>query len=182
METTTIWNTFSDSLKRFIISKVHSTEVADDLLQEVFIKIHLNIDSLKKQESIKSWVFTITNNVVMDYFKKLGKPLSFTSEISSFEDEITDEHSAKDCILPLIKNLTTTYRDALLLSEIKGLKQAEIAKLLNISLSGAKSRIQRGRNLLKQGFMDCCDYKLNESGYLTGEHKNKKDCKICATE
>ncbi|MBG7631401.1 MAG: RNA polymerase subunit sigma-70, partial [Bacteroidetes bacterium] len=85
METTTIWNTFSDSLKRFIISKVHSTEVADDLLQEVFIKIHLNIDSLKKQESIKSWVFTITNNVVMDYFKKLGKPLSFTSEISSFE-------------------------------------------------------------------------------------------------
>ncbi len=68
----------------------------------------------------------------------------------------------------------------MLLSEIKGLKQAEVAKILNISLSGAKSRIQRGRNLLKEGFIACCDYQLNESGYLVGEHKDKKDCKICS--
>ena len=67
----------------------------------------------------------------------------------------------------------------MLLSEIKGLKQAEVARTLGISLSGAKSRIQRGRKLLKDGFIACCDYKLNESGYLVGEHKDKKDCKIC---
>jgi len=182
METTKIWNEFSSALKRFIISRVKNEDIANDLLQEVFIKIHLNIDTLKKQESIKSWVFTITNNVIKDYFKKLGKSSTYTLEFSSLEDEITEEHSAKDCLLPLIKNLSPTYKDALLLSEIKGLKQAEIAKQLNISLSGAKSRIQRGRNLLKRGFMDCCDYKLNESGHLTGEHKGKKDCKICSTD
>ena len=67
----------------------------------------------------------------------------------------------------------------MILSEIKGMKQTEIAKKLNISISGAKSRVQRGRNLLKQGFIDCCDYKLNTEGQLVGEHKNKKDCKVC---
>ena len=182
METTKIWNEFSDSLKRFIISKVHNSEVADDLLQEIFIKIHLNISTLKKQESIKSWVFTITNNVINDYFKKNAKTDILLSEIPSTENENKKEHSAIDCLKPLIKNLPTTYSQAMYLSEIKGLKQADVAQKLDISLSGAKSRIQRGRNLLKQGFMDCCDYKLNESGYLTGEHKDKKDCKICSTD
>jgi len=182
METTTIWNEFSESLKRFIMSRVKDSEATNDLLQEVFIKIHLNIHTIKKQESIKSWVFTITNNVVMDYYKKQTKTSKLITEKVIVEPEIFEEHSAKDCILPLIKNLPPTYKEAMLLSEINGLKQVEIAKLLNISLSGAKSKIQRGRRLLKQGFMDCCDYKLNEFGYLTGEHKNKKDCKICSIE
>jgi len=179
METTLIWNEFSKSLKGFIISKVKDIDIADDLLQEVFIKIHINIDSLQKQKSLKSWIFTITSNVINDYFKK--------NQITNSEllvhilpnEDIIDEHSAKDCIIPLIKKLPSTYKEAVYLSEIKGIKQAEIAKKLNISLSGAKSRVQRGRNLLKQGFIDCCDYKLNENGHLTGEHKEKKDCKIC---
>ena len=70
METTIIWNEFSDSLKGFIISKVKDHHIANDLLQEVFIKIHLNIDSLQKQESLKSWIYTITSNVIKDYYKK----------------------------------------------------------------------------------------------------------------
>lgn len=180
METTAIWNQFSASIKRFILSHVNDVEVTNDLLQEVFIKVHLKSSTVKNQESIKSWVFTITNNVINDYFKKNVKSEIFSSEITATEESTNNEHCAKDCLLPLINNLPSTYKEAILLSEIKGLKQAEIAKKLNISLSGAKSRIQRGRNLLKQGYMHCCDYKLNESGYLIGEHKDKKDCKICS--
>jgi len=179
METSIIWDEFSESLKRFILSRVKNTEIANDLLQEVFIKIHLKVSTIKNQESIKSWVFTITNNVINDYFKTNSKTVHLVSEISVSEDETANEHSAIDCLKPLVKNLPSTYREAILLSEIKGMKQAEVAKILNISLSGAKSRIQRGRNLLKQGFIDCCDYKLNESGHLTGEHQNKEDCKVC---
>ena len=180
METTIIWNEFSKSLKGFILSKVKDTDIANDLLQEVFIKIHLNINSLQKQKSLKSWIFSITSNVINDYFKKNQKLHSESLDYISTNEDLDEEHSAKDCIAPLIKNLPSTYKKAVYLSEIKGIKQAEIAKQLNISLSGAKSRIQRGRNLLKQGFIDCCDYKLNELGHLVGEHKNKKDCKICS--
>ena len=179
METSIIWNQFSAALKQFILSRVKNDETANDLLQEVFIKIHLKINTIKKQESLKSWVFTITNNVINDYFKKNAKTVHLASEVSDTDTKTHEKHSAIDCLKPLIKNLPTTHREAMLLSEIKGMKQAEVAKTLNISLSATKSRIQRGRDLLKQGFIDCCDYKLNESGYLTGEHKNKKDCKVC---
>ena len=179
METTAIWNEFSDSLNRFIYSRVKNREITQDLLQEVFIKIHLNIDKIKKQDSLKSWIFTITNNAIIDYFKKQSIKQSQLIERLESEDSNTFEHSAEDCILPLIHNLPPTYKETMLLSEIKGLKQAKVAEILQISLSGAKSRVQRGRNLLKQGFIDCCNYKLNEFGYLVGEHKNKVNCKVC---
>ena len=179
METSAIWDEFSESLKRFIYNRVKNNEVTNDLLQEVFIKIHLNIHKIKKQESIKSWIYTITNNTINDFFKKQSKQRKLTSETIEINNKVVTEHAAKDCLLPLINNLPSTYKDALLLSEIDGLKQADVAKILNISLSGTKSRIQRGRNLLKDGFIACCDYKLNEAGYLVGEHKEKKDCKVC---
>lgn len=179
METTVIWDEFSEALKRFIYNRVKNNEITNDLLQEVFIKIHLNIHKIKKQESIKSWIYTITVNTINDYFKKQSKLSKLNFETIELNNKTTTEHSAKDCLLPLINNLPSTYKDALLLSEIKGLKQTEVAKILNISLSGAKSRIQRGRKLLKDGFIACCDYRLNESGYLVGEHKEKKDCKVC---
>ncbi len=179
METIKIWNEFSEALKRFIYGRVKNHEMTDDLLQEVFIKIHLNNHQIKKQGSVKSWIFTLTNNAIKDYLKTQSKTTNQITEIVDQEIVLEEEHSAKDCILPLVKNLPPTYKEAILLSEIKGLKQAEVATLLNISLSGAKSRIQRGRDLLKQGFIECCDYTLNEFGHLVGEHKDKKDCKIC---
>lgn len=180
METNTIYNEYSDSLKRFIFSKVKNEETVNDILHEVFIKIHLKKDTLKNQDSIKSWVFTVTNNTILDYFNKNSKKLDIIIDLSSIEEETDHEHSAIDCLKPLIKKLPKTYVEAMLLSEIKGLKQAEVAKRLNISLSGAKSRIQRGRELLKEGFINCCDYTLNESGHLVGETKSKKNCKVCS--
>lgn len=179
METTQLWNQYSEILKRFIISRVKDPEVVNDLLQETFIKVHLNLDTLKKQESIKSWIFSIANNIIIDYFNKQSKKTSLPTNLTTVDEENKEEHTAIDCILPLINNLPSTYKEAMILSEIQGLKQHEIAKKLSISVSGAKSRIQRGRNLLKQGYINCCSYTLNEKGELTGEHKNKKDCKVC---
>ena len=180
METTKIYTEYSDSLKSFIISKVKNEEVTNDILQEVFIKIHLKKDTVKNQDSIKSWIFSVANNTILDYFNKNSKKQDNISELPSIEEETDHEHSAIDCLKPLIKNLPKTYVEAMLLSEIEGLKQAEVAKKLNISLSGAKSRIQRGRELLKEGFINCCDYTLNESGHLVGENKSKKNCKVCS--
>ncbi|AOW20394.1 RNA polymerase sigma factor SigZ [Urechidicola croceus] len=178
MQTSQIWNEFSDSLKRYINSRVHNQTVTDDILQETFVKIHLNINKIKQQESLKSWIYTIAHNTMIDYFKKQSKIVNKTINLQENFDE-NFEHSHKDCLLPLINNLPQIYREAIILSEINGLKQAEVAKILDISLSGTKSRIQRGRTLLKQGFMDCCDFKLNESGHLTGTTNTKEDCKVC---
>jgi RNA polymerase sigma-70 factor (ECF subfamily) len=173
-----LWQNYADDLKRYVFSQVKDEETTNDILQEVFIKIHLNIKTLQQKSSVKSWVFTIAHNTLMDFFNKKSIPF-LIDDIP--DDFTTDEevHSAKSCLLPLIKNLPEKYREPLLLSEIQGKKQNEVATILGISLSGAKSRIQRGRKLLQQGFMDCCKYKLNAEGFLIGEHQVKSDCKMC---
>ena len=75
--------------------------------------------------------------------------------------------------------LPKKYRDPLFLSDIKGLKQAEVASQLNLLLPTTKSRIQRARKLIAQGYVKCCDFTINQKGHLVGEIKNKEDCKVC---
>jgi RNA polymerase sigma-70 factor (ECF subfamily) len=179
MNTEKIWTEFSLALKKFIFSKVKNKAVTDDILQEVFIKIHLHKNELQKKEQLKSWLFSIANNSTQDYFRKKELVLPNKPEENTQEETSKDTHNPSDCLIPLILALPKKYKEALLLSEIKGIKQQAVAEQLGISLSAAKSRIQRGRDLLKKGFVNCCDYQLDEKGFLKGENKNVEDCKVC---
>ena len=179
MNTEKIWAEFSIALKKFIFSKVKDKTVADDILQEVFIKIHLHKNELQNKEQLKSWLFSIANNTTIDYFRKKELILPNEPEENSLEETSKDTHNRLDCLLPLILALPKKYKEVLLLSEVKGIKQQVVADQLKISLPAAKSRIQRGRDLLKKGFINCCDYQLDEKGFLKGENKNAEDCKVC---
>ncbi|WP_430409528.1 sigma-70 family RNA polymerase sigma factor [Kordia sp.] len=179
MTTTEIWKTYANDVKRLIMSKVKDAQVTDDLVQEVFIKVHTKLETVQDERKVKSWLLSVSRNTVLDYFRKSSKetPLEQEETIVSEEDY---KHSEKDCLPGIIKNLPKKYRNPLLLSDIKGMKQAEIASQLNLPLATVKSQIQRGRKLIVQGYMDCCDYKLNDKGFLTGEVKDKKQCKVCS--
>ena len=178
MTTNQVWLKYSEDLKRFIISKVKDTAVADDILQDTFIKIHTKLHTLKDITKLKSWIFTIARNSILDYFKSKNK----TFEIAGFESEIELEetlHTEKDCLQGILKNLPKKYRDPLFLSDIKGMKQSEVAEQLKQTLPTTKSQIQRARKLIAQGFMDCCGLVMNEKGNLVGEIQEKEDCKVC---
>ena len=178
MTTKQVWTSYSEDLKRFIISKVKDTAIADDILQDTFIKIHTKLQTLKNVDKLKAWCFTIARNSILDYWKSTNK----TFEIANFETEIEilkNNHTEKDCLKNILNNLPKIYRDPLFLSDIKGLKQQEVANQLNQSLSTTKSQIQRARKLIAQGFMDCCGFVLNKDGNLVGEIQEKKDCKVC---
>ena len=180
MNTTEIWQSYHLDVKRFIRSKVKDEHIADDLLQETFIKIHMRLESLKDVTKIKSWLMTIARNIVFDYFKKKEWLGNGEAIIVEPDDEVENNHTEKDCLQGIIKRLPKKYRDPLFLFDIKGIKQAEIADRLNLGLSTTKSRIQRARKLIAQGYMECCDYKMNHKGVLVGEIKEKEDCKVCS--
>ncbi len=179
MSTQDIWNLYAQDLKNFILSKTHNVAATEDLLQDVFLKVHTKKQFLEKEDSLKSWLFTIANHTVLDYFRKEAKKQINTVPTETYTFNETENHHAVDCVLPLILRLPKKYREVLLLTTIKGLKHAEVAAKLELSLPATKSRILRGKELLKQSFMDCCDYTLDENGYLKGEHKNIDECKVC---
>ncbi|QHI36209.1 ECF RNA polymerase sigma factor SigM [Kordia antarctica] len=178
MTTTEVWETYAEDVKRLIMSKVKDTQITDDLVQEVFIKVHTKLTTIKDERKVKSWLLSVSRNTVLDYFRKSDKEIPLEKEETIASDE-TYTHSEKDCLPGIIKNLPKKYRNPLLLSDIKGIKQAEIASQLNLPLATVKSQIQRGRKLIVQGYMDCCDYKLNDKGFLIGEVKDEKQCKVC---
>ena len=178
MDTQDIWKLHADDIKYFILSKVKDEVIADDLLQETFIKVHTKLNTLKDEDKLKSWLFSIARYTVLDYFRSKKLVYETTDEDFIFEEQKL-EHTEVDCLHGIIKSLPKKYRDPLFLSDIKGIKQQQIANQLNLALPTIKSQIQRGRKMIAQGFVDCCDFVINDQGFLVGEVKDKADCKMC---
>ena len=181
--TANIWEDFSKPLYQFILQRVSTKEDAEDLLQESFIKIHTKLKDLSNEEKLTSWVFQVTRNTVNDFYRKKANKKEIIefdlSDKPDLHDHVKD--SLTHCLIPIINNLKPEYRDALLLSEVEGMKQQEVAKKLNIGLSAAKSRVQRGRELIKVQFVDHCNFQIGEDGKLKGEHlcDIDHDCHSC---
>lgn len=178
MTTQEVWDSYAEDLKRFILSKVKDQTITDDVLQDTFIKIHTKLHTLKDITKLKPWLFSVARNTLMDYFKKSN----LTFEMAHIEIQVDAEireHHETDCLREILKNLPKKYRDPLFLSDIKGLKQQDVAMQLQLPLSTVKSQIQRARKQIAQGYIDCCDFKMNQQGYLVGEVKDKEDCKVC---
>ena len=180
MNSEEIWNKFSEKIKYFLLKRVTDKSVADDLLQEVFVKIHTHLSHLKEEEKVEKWVFQIAYNKLNDYFRKSNQStFSDITQYSFVHIEESDSHELEDCLSPFIQSLPNIYKDAIILSEVEGLKQKEVAIQLGLSESGAKSRIQRGRELIKQHFIDCCHFHLDANGKLVGEHSHNHELWNC---
>lgn len=146
-----IWRQHHDQLLAFISKRIKNRDDAEDILQEVFIKILSNIEKLKDSSKLQSWIFQITRNAIVDYIRK-KKFQELEAEISDIEEETdkTAMNEATGWIGFYVDSLPENYRDAVVLYEIKGKSQKEIAEQLGISYVNARSRIQRGRQLLKK--------------------------------
>lgn len=179
MKTKTVWDLYATEVKYLILSKVKEDAIADDLLQETFIKVHVKLDSLKDTDKIKSWVFSIARHTIMDYFRSNKHNYAIAEDAFVSEDG-NPEHTREDCLRGIIKSLPKKYRDPLILSDIKGLKQAQIAEQLQLPLPTVKSQIQRARKLIAQGFVACCDFRIDDNGYLVGELQEREHCKVCS--
>ncbi len=178
--TENIWQEYHSRLASFIRGKVDGDAV-DDLLQDVFLKIHLHIDSLKDDTKLESWLYQITRNVITDYYRsrRVAEELPEWIEqpLPEQKDSIRRELSA--CLEPMVRHLPDKYRNAVQLSEIENRTQKEIAELEGISLSGAKSRVQRGRALLKSMLDDCCQFEINSKNQVISYEKKQRNCKFC---
>ena len=166
-QTEVIWTAFSNQLKQFLLRRVADESLADDLLQDVFLKIHAHIDTLQDETKVESWIYQIARNTVIDYYRT-QKTMVELSEILSQPDET--ESRAEEKILKglkeMIEKLPEPYSQALLLTEFEGLTQKELAEKLGISVSGAKSRVQRARKMLKDDLMRCCHFELDRYGTI----------------
>lgn len=175
-DTQQIWDSLKEPLFYFILKRVKNDNTAKDILQEVFIKIHLNLNQLKNESKVKAWAFQITRNQVAEYFRKENKLV----ELSKLDEEYLtrdSEYSEIDfcCFEKLINELPEKYSKVLTLISVEGKKQNDVASILHLSLANVKSRVRRAKEMLKQKFVECCQFSLNDKGLLVGE----QNCQRC---
>jgi len=176
-----IWEKFGEEILNFIRKRVSSQEDAEDLRQEVFLRIHNKIDTLKNKERLIPWFYQITRNVIYDYYRRKQPQGSLPDLPYLFTDKF-DEEPAQNITRSLIEFvacLPEKYREAITLTEIEGLKQSALAEKAGITLSNAKSRVQRGRALLKKALLDCCHLEFDPQGRLYNYIPRQICCKTC---
>ena len=183
LRTEDIWEQFSQRLKLFIARRVGSEHDAEDILQEVFAKIHSNLPNLKDQEKITAWVHQITRNTIINYYRRQGRAGIQTSEMpEDLPEEVPVDDAVEDiasCLKHMIDDLPEKYRQAITLTEYDGLSQREISEQLGMSLSGAKSRVQRSRGKLKDMLLECCHFEFDRLGHIIDYQSKESSCRYC---
>lgn len=168
LSTDTIWSHLSSDLRRFIRRRVPDDHVVDDLLQETFLRVHRKIGTLQDVERMAAWVYRIARNVVHDHHRKAGNAAISLGDSDPVEDDTeylpASGYGRCEWLGEMIRSLPDGYREAVQLAEIEALAQQEVANRLGLSLSGAKSRIQRGRAMLRGILERCCHFELDGRG------------------
>lgn len=171
---TDFWQEHRSRLRGYIAKRVRESDAVDDILQEVFLKVNASLHTVKSHGSISAWLYRIAANTIADHYRAQKPWEELPDEVAAPEPERDYIAELATCLQPLIADLPETYRTALVLSEIEGLPQREVAEQLNISLSGAKSRVQRGREKLRQRLLDCCDIETGRGGIIGYELRGRK--------
>jgi RNA polymerase sigma-70 factor (ECF subfamily) len=175
-----LWETFSGPLHQFIQRRVSDPHSAEDILQDVFLKIHTHIDTLRTQDRLTSWIYQITRNAIADYYRA-QRPTAELVETLPVTDELVDDDVVRElspCVAAMVEGLPEVYHEALRLTEYEGLSQKALSDRLGISFSGAKSRVQRARAKIKEQLLDCCHFQFDYAGRII-DYQSR--CACCAS-
>jgi RNA polymerase sigma-70 factor (ECF subfamily) len=177
---TFLWEQYNQRLGAFIRSRVGDDD-ADDILQEVFIRVHRHLCCQPDWEKPESWFYQIARNLIIDHYRKRREMAEVPENLPAEPDLPEDDPQATLTLslTSLVNELPEPYRQALLATEYQELSQKELAESLGISLSGAKSRVQRAREKLRDMLLNCCHFEFDRRGRVVDYYQR---CCCCAPE
>lgn len=172
-----LWVRIHEKLFSFILKHVKNEDHTHDIIQDTFIKVKTNINKLKNPAKVESWIFQIARNTLNDFFREQKKsfsnnepieeesvaPLVFANEEINVKIQSQEFSNYAGLV---VNELPEKYRRAVQMADIEGLSMKEIAEELNISVSGAKSRVQRGRKMIKEIILKCCEVNTDKYGNI----------------
>jgi RNA polymerase sigma-70 factor (ECF subfamily) len=175
-----IFNQYHDRLKKFVTITVKNEWAVDDIVQEVFVRAHSKIDTLKDHDKIGSWLFRIAYRQCMDHFRKESRNpqeeiMDFrgmdTFDYSTSEKKLA-QHQMSVCVQNQMLLLPENYRTVVWLFDVLGFTLKEIADILELSVENVKIRLHRARKKLKSILNQKCTFEKDERNVLVCEPKN----------
>ena len=178
-----VWQDFHGRLLGFIARRVRDRDSAEDILQDVMLRIHRHDAELERAPAVGAWVHQIARNAIADHYRRASvrreRPAGIDLEraeppLLEPAADVRSELSA--CLRPLLERLPAIHSEALILTEVEGLTQARAAARLGLSTSGMKSRVQRARAQLKELLIACCQVDLDRRGDITSYTPRSDAC------
>jgi RNA polymerase sigma-70 factor (ECF subfamily) len=195
-DTQQIWAEFGGRLYAFIARRVDNDADAEDILQDVFLRIHRHAETVERSDRLVSWLFQVTRNALADYYRSPERRRELPSGTTDglepgpqqaaggFADGDGDSAVAwrelAACLGPMVGRLPPRYREAVTLVDLDGLSQRVAAERSGLTVSGMKSRVQRGRLALKHLLHDCCHIELDAGGRVADYQPRGSGCGPCA--
>jgi RNA polymerase sigma-70 factor (ECF subfamily) len=193
--TAQLWAEVHQGLKGFVGRRVADQAEAEDILQQVYLRMHQGLGDLKDLRRITSWIVQVTRHVIADYYRSPRRrkelPAGLAGDLEGLhpmagpssgwpeEDAGRLRKELAACLRPMLKRLPREYRDAVTLVELEGLTQPAAAKRLGLSVSGMKSRVQRGRRRLRRLLDECCAIELDARRGIADYAPRDAACRSC---
>ena len=172
-----LWASFAPPLRAFLARRVPPGVDADDLLQDVFVRVVRHLGTLRGTDRPEAWLFQIARNALRDALRarqrRDGRTDSLELDLPAEPDTAAvraAEAGLAPCLTAMIGRLAEPYRTAIELTALQGLTQADAARHAGISISGMKSRVQRGRDQLRQMLVKCCEIDIDARGGVSDFH------------
>jgi RNA polymerase sigma-70 factor (ECF subfamily) len=180
------WRDVAAQLRPFLAHRVAAADV-DDVLQDVWLRVQRGLPGLRDEERFTSWLFQIARSAVADHQRVRARhPLTDeqTETEAAIEPTDNDREAARSlacCISIFVARLPSPYREAVTLVELEGLTVRDAADMVGVSVSGMKSRVQRGRAQLRQMFDQCCEIALDARGKVIdyAPRRRSPSCDSC---
>jgi RNA polymerase sigma-70 factor, ECF subfamily len=178
-----VWAEMVEPLRRYMRRRVRDEHLADDLAQEALLKAQAALATAPPDDKLAAWVFRIARNTAIDFYRSpRGRghvPLDQAEEPPSPAAEVEVTTDLATCLRPMVERLPQPYREAVELTEFEGLTQPALAQQLGISVSGAKSRVQRAREQLRVMLLGCCRIERDARGNVTDYEPTKRSTDYC---
>ncbi len=175
------WADLRRRLCLFICSRTPNGDDAEDILQEVLLRVHTHYDTLRDMQKLESWIYQIARNSIIDHYRSNNPTVELSEELISSGD--AEPESAAEELAPAIKEIIATlpevYQQALLAVDYQGMSQAELARQLNVSLSTIKSRTQRARQMVRANLLACCHFEFDRYGKVLDYYHH---CVCCCSQ
>jgi len=178
-----IYDQYYGPVRKFILAYVRDEWVADDLIQETFVRIQKNLNSVRDHSKISSWIFRIAHNLCHDHFRESKRSTlnqrKIQKEIVTLKEAVVqkelEQQQMGECVQDKMDLLPPDYRTVLILSDIMAFNQKEIAEILDISVSNVKVRIHRARNKMRAILEEHCTFEVDERNVLVCDPKEQED-------
>lgn len=168
-----LWLELEAPLRRYIRRRVRNRQDAEDLFQEVAVRIERHRQAVPPAGSRVRWALRIAHNLITDHYRSsvLRQHAPLDEVESGWRDEVmTSTRQLSRCVRTMVERLPQPYRDALVWADLEGMSQQTVADRMNLSLSGAKTRVQRARQQLHRLLLDCCEFERNHLGDIVDYH------------